>query len=166
LQQTGALTVPPPFAKSETERKSKITALGKIFVNLPCDLKITRLFLFGMALKCMQQAIIMGCIHQQARPLFRTNRGAFMDQVNLTKLQCNYDNNKDSDSIMLLRIFQEWIHKFHPHLKHKSINPNDPAGAQAQQQSNFKLQFNQGRGDIVQKRVRFSRPSFCKPNRT
>lgn len=132
MQQTGALTVPPPFAKSETERKSKITALGKIFVNLPCDLKITRLFLFGMALKCMQQAIIMGCIHQQARPLFRTNRGAFMDQVNLTKLQCNYDNNKDSDSIMLLRIFQEWIHKFHPHLKHKSINPNDPAGAQAQ----------------------------------
>jgi len=45
--------VPPPFAKSDAEKKSKITALGKIFVNLPCDLKITRLFLFGMALKCM-----------------------------------------------------------------------------------------------------------------
>ena len=63
LQQTGALTIPPPFAKTEEERRSKITALGKIFVNLPCDLKITRIFLFGMALKCMQQAIIIGCIH-------------------------------------------------------------------------------------------------------
>ena len=41
----------PPFA--EANYKPKITALGKIFVNLPCDIKITRLFLFGMALKCM-----------------------------------------------------------------------------------------------------------------
>lgn len=63
LQQTGALTMPPHHATEEEKKKSKITALGKIFVNLPCDLKITRLFLFGMALKCMQQAIIMGCIH-------------------------------------------------------------------------------------------------------
>lgn len=119
------MTIPPPFAKTTEEKRSKITALGKIFVNLPCDLKITRLFLFGMALKCMQQAIIMGCIHASPRPIFRTNRGAYMDQVNLTKLQCTYDSNRDSDSIMLLRIFNEWIHKFHPHLKHKQIS-SDP----------------------------------------
>jgi HrpA-like RNA helicase len=76
------LTIPPYYAGAndkDAEKASKITALGKIFVNLPCDLKITRLFMFGMALKCMQQAIIMGCIHQQSRPIFRTNRGAFMD---------------------------------------------------------------------------------------
>jgi HrpA-like RNA helicase len=60
---TGALTIPPPYAKEENEKKTKITALGKIFVNLPCDIKITRIFLFGMALKCMSQAIIMGCLH-------------------------------------------------------------------------------------------------------
>jgi len=49
--------------KRNAEFKPKITALGKIFVNLPVDLKITRMFLFGMALKCMAQAINMGCIH-------------------------------------------------------------------------------------------------------
>jgi HrpA-like RNA helicase len=54
LQQTGALTIPPSFAQTEDEKRTRITALGKIFVNLPCDLKITRLFMFGMALKCMQ----------------------------------------------------------------------------------------------------------------
>ena len=43
--------------------KPKITALGRIFVNLPVDLKITRIFLFGMSLKCMQQAIVIGAIH-------------------------------------------------------------------------------------------------------
>ena len=70
LQQTGALTIPPPILssdgslkKKENEYKPKITALGKIFVNLPVDLKITRLFLFGMSLKCMSQAIQIGCIH-------------------------------------------------------------------------------------------------------
>jgi hypothetical protein len=62
LQETGALTYKPPHCK-DNKWTPKITALGKIFVNLPCDLKITRLFLFGMALKCMHQAIIMGCIH-------------------------------------------------------------------------------------------------------
>jgi len=54
LQQTGALTVPPTVCTTEEDKKTRITALGKIFVNLPCDIKITRLFLFGMALKCMQ----------------------------------------------------------------------------------------------------------------
>jgi HrpA-like RNA helicase len=60
LQQTGALTIPPPILTANGQLISqskdyqpKITALGKIFVNLPVDLKITRLFLFGMALKCM-----------------------------------------------------------------------------------------------------------------
>ncbi|TNV71351.1 hypothetical protein FGO68_gene11326 [Halteria grandinella] len=199
LQQTGALTMPPHHATEEEKKKSKITALGKIFVNLPCDLKITRLFLFGMALKCMQQAIIIGCIHQQSRSIFRTVRGGLIDQVNLTKLQCNYDNNRDSDSIMLLRIFQEWIHKFHPHLKHKA--PTDemnnarpqggfqggpgmmgggnsmggfggqggyqgggmqPARDGGQNYGSYKPQFNSGRAEIQQRRVRFSRPSFGK----
>jgi hypothetical protein len=66
--QTGALTIPPPIlyednASKEKKHKPRITALGKIFVNLPVDLKITRIFLFGMALKCMRQAIYIGCIH-------------------------------------------------------------------------------------------------------
>lgn len=61
LQNTGALTIPPPIVgekgegiKMQEKYKPKITALGKIFVNLPVALQITRLFLFGMALKCMQ----------------------------------------------------------------------------------------------------------------
>ena len=62
LQQTGALTLPPCIVTENGQAmnqqvsayKPKITALGKIFVNMPVDLKITRIFLFGMALKCMQ----------------------------------------------------------------------------------------------------------------
>ncbi|CDW71563.1 nucleic acid helicase [Stylonychia lemnae] len=152
LQQTGALTIPPPFAQTDEDKRTKITALGKIFVNLPCDLKITRLFLFGMALKCMSQAIIMGCLHQQSRSIFRSNR--VHDLVNMTKLQCIYDNNRDSDSMMLLRVFQEWIHKFHPHLKHKQ-NPTN---------QNPTNQVIPQRPVYEHRRLRFSRPSHCKYN--
>ena len=67
----------------------------------------------------------MGCIHQQSRSIFRNNRN--IDFVNMTKLQCIYDDNRDSDSIMLLRVYSEWIHKFHPHLKHKQNLPGMPS---------------------------------------
>lgn len=100
-----------------TQYKPKITALGKIFVNLPVALQITRLFLFGMALKCMQQAINIGAIHAQARSIFRNSKHG--DPVNVAKLQCMYDEKRDSDSIMLLNVYGEWLHKFHPYLKHK-----------------------------------------------
>lgn len=72
LQSTGALTIPLPYHGKD--QKPKITSLGKIFVNLPCDIKITRMFLFGMVLKCMSQAIIMGCIQSQTRSIFKKNR--------------------------------------------------------------------------------------------
>lgn len=39
--------------------------------------------------------------------------------MNLCKLQIMYDENRDSDSLMLLRVYQEWVSKFHPYLKHK-----------------------------------------------
>lgn len=116
LTETGALTH-EPAQNNDPNWKPSITALGKIFVNLPCDLKITRLFLFGMALKCMHQAIIMGCLHSQTRSVFRSNRG--IDQVNMTKLQCSYDENRDSDSIMLLKVYLEWQRNFHPMLSYK-----------------------------------------------
>jgi len=122
LQGTGALTLPPPGA--DKNYRPKITALGKIFVNLPCDIKITRLFLLGMVLKCMHQAIIMGCIHSQTRSIFRGSRHA--DQVNSTKLQCVYDERRDSDSIMLLKIYSEWQRRWHPELVYKEDEHSRP----------------------------------------
>ena len=114
-----------PMSNQNQKYKPKITALGKIFVNLPVDLKITRIFLFGMALKCMQQAIIIGAIHSQTRSIFKAQRNA--DPVNVCKLQCIYDDKRDSDSIMLLKVYQEWIHKFHPYLKHRKEDEEQEA---------------------------------------
>ena len=100
-----------------------------------------------MALKCMQQAINIGAIHAQTRSIFRNNRGA--DPVNTCKLQCMYDQNRDSDSLMLLKVYQEWISKFHPYLKHKKED-------EEQQRENQREQFQRNRGDG--KRVFIKRP--------
>lgn len=127
---------------TEEEHTPTITALGRIFVNLPCDLKITRLFLFGMTLKCMHQAIIIGCIHSQTRSIFRGNRG--IDQINMTKLQCGYDERRDSDSIMLLRIYEEWQRRWHPELSHKedeNARPRDERDQQRRRWGGKRLRF-------------------------
>lgn len=34
----------------------------------------------------------------------------------MTKLQCVYDERRDSDSLMLLKIYSEWQRRWHPEL--------------------------------------------------
>lgn len=79
-----------------------------------------------MALKCMSQAIIIGCLHSQTRSIFR-RASEKVDPVNLTKLHLLYDEKRESDSIMLLRVYQEWISKFHPYLLHKKEDEEQQA---------------------------------------
>lgn len=102
LQETGALTI------DKTEQTSgEITSLGKIFVNIPVDLKLTRLFLFGLTYGCMHQAIIIGCLHSQQRSLFKPlNRGTGAWMQLETKLK--FDEGNCSDSITQLKIYEEW----------------------------------------------------------
>lgn len=64
----------------------------------------------------------MGCIHSQTRSIFRGNRN--LDQINTTKLQCIYDEGRDSDSIMLLKVYTEWIRHFHTDLLYKEDDVN------------------------------------------
>ena len=66
----------------------------------------------------MSQAIVMGCIHAQPRSLFKnlyTGAGAWQ-QLDI-KLQ--YDKAECSDSILQLKIYEEWCKKFHP--EHYSV---------------------------------------------
>lgn len=71
----------------------------------------------------MSQAIIIGCIHAQARSIFRRNNDK-IDPINISKVQIMYDQQRDSDSLMLLRVYQEWMNKFHGYLKIKQDEPN------------------------------------------
>jgi HrpA-like RNA helicase len=108
LQETGALTID----LKDDSNSGEITELGKIFVNIPVDIKLTRLFLFGLTFRCMSQAIIMGWLHAQPRSLFKNlfrGEGAWKQLE--TKLE--YDKGECSDSILQLKIYEEWWEKFH-----------------------------------------------------
>jgi HrpA-like RNA helicase len=107
LQETGALTID----KSE-QSTGDITSLGKIFVNIPVDIKLTRLFLFGIPFGCMHQAIIMGCLHAQPRSLFK-NIASGIGAWNQLDVKLSYDEAEGSDSIVQLKIYEEWCKKFH-----------------------------------------------------
>lgn len=37
----------------------------------------------------------------------------------MTKLQCAYDERRDSDSIMLLKVYNEWQRRWHPELSYR-----------------------------------------------
>lgn len=50
--------------------------------------------------------------------MFKANR--FSDHIKVTRIQCSYDQGRDSDSIMLLKVFEDWMQKWHPHLKNES----------------------------------------------
>ncbi|CAI2359838.1 unnamed protein product [Moneuplotes crassus] len=107
LQETGALTI-----DKSGDTTGDITELGRIFVNIPADIKITRLFLLGLAFGCMSQAITMGCLHSQQRSMFKSiGRGHGAWSILNTKLK--YDGGVCSDSIMMCRVYEEWCSQFH-----------------------------------------------------
>ena len=83
LQETGALTIP---SGKEDTKDIKITSLGMIFVNVPCDIKITRLFVFGLAFGCMAQTVTIGCIHAQPRSIFKSSYSIDPQEILTTKL--------------------------------------------------------------------------------
>jgi ATP-dependent RNA helicase TDRD9 len=107
IQEIGALTLPIPD-KSPT---GELTFMGRILCDLPCDIRIGRLFLFGLTLGCMKQAIIMGCILQQDKSLFQMRRrGNISHQQDYIKF--SYAQNYDSDIIMLMNIYYDWYNTF------------------------------------------------------
>ena len=56
-----------------------------------------------------------------------------------------YDDKRDSDSLMLLKVYQEWIHKFHPYLKHRKEDEEE----EAKQRERDQQQRNRGDGRRV-----------------
>jgi len=41
----------------------------------------------------------------------------------MAKIKAHYDRNRDSDSLMLLNVYQEWVHKYHPDLMKFRVEP-------------------------------------------
>ena len=71
----------------------------------------------------------------------------------MTKLQCSYDENRDSDSIMLLKVYCEWQRNFHPMLSYKENDNEHKPREERERQGGFG-----GGGPPGHRRLRLRRP--------
>ena len=106
LQDTGALTFP-----LKDKPTGEITDLGRIYCDIPCDIRITRLCIFGLIFGAMKQALIIASIIQQEKSLFIEN--ANFGETNRLKKKFEYaDPEADSDMIGYYNAYMDWYLRF------------------------------------------------------
>lgn len=109
LQDAGALT----WSIDKSYKSCKITQLGKIYCDLPCDIRICKLCIMGFIFNCLQEAVTIGATLQHQKTMFVLNsRLNPRDQSKFYKNISNYDRGLDSDLILMMNIFNEWEERF------------------------------------------------------
>jgi len=94
----------------------EITNLGKLYANMPCDLKITRLCLFGKVFGCMNEALVIaGLLSLERSPFlsfanYAKEKSKEHPKIYISKLK--YDNGMNSDVLTYLVAFIDWYKKF------------------------------------------------------
>jgi len=109
LQDSGALT----WSIDKSYKSCKITQLGKIYCDLPCDIRICKLCIMGFIFNCLQEAVTIASILQHQKTMFIMNtRMNPRDQSKFYKNISSYDRGSNSDLILMLNIFNEWEERF------------------------------------------------------
>ena len=109
-----------------TDLSGSVTDLGTMLSQLPCDLTVGRMLLFGKALGCLDQAITLAAVMSLEKelylqPFMQAARGgpdaqlaadanfAAMDvSFFLARLYRSLDNDAESDAIVSVRLFEAW----------------------------------------------------------
>lgn len=95
---------------------NELTWLGKVYADLPCDIRISRLCLFGFLFGCMDETILMASILALDRPVFKSFQGLpfrFSWEEHFVYLaKVRFDEGANSDVILCLTAYQEWYKLF------------------------------------------------------
>ncbi len=105
LQDAGAVTVP-----TKERPSGEITFLGRIYCDMPCDIRTTRLCIFGLLFGCMKQTIVMAAIIQQDKSLFQESQSS-IDPVRL-RVKFDFAGETDSDLMAYYRAYTDWHRTF------------------------------------------------------
>lgn len=109
LQDNGALT----WSMDNSYRSCKITEIGKIYCDLPCDVKICRMCVMGFVFNCLMEAVTIASILQHQKTIFVMNsRINPREQSEFYKNISKYDRGFNSDLILMMNVFCEWEEKF------------------------------------------------------
>lgn len=96
--------------------ENNLTWLGKVYADMPCDVKISRLCLFGYIFNCIHDALSMGSILSQEKSVFISC--AHLEYKHSSQESFRYakklmwDQMRDSDPIAALSAFKSWNSQF------------------------------------------------------
>ena len=109
LQDAGALT----WSTDKSYKSCKITQLGKIYCDLPCDIRICKLCIMGFIFNCLQESLTIASILQHQKTMFVMNsRINPRDQSKFYKNISSHDRGANSDLILMLNLFSDWEERF------------------------------------------------------
>lgn len=103
-------------------REEQLTWLGKVYADMPCDIKISRLCLFGYIFGCMHESLIMAAALAQEKSPFLSLASLpyryAKDESKAYAQRLIWDGNRDSDPISYLTAYTAWFNNFGHDVKH------------------------------------------------
>lgn len=110
--------------------EDELTWLGKVYADMPCDVKVSRLCLFGYVFGCLHEAMVMGAVISQEKSIFVTcaqlefRHSQYEAQRYGKKLE--WDGLNHSDPIAALSAYKAWYFahgkKYSKALKQRSFS--------------------------------------------
>ena len=106
-----------PLENGEVSETGKITLLGEFSMNLPLDIDLCRLILYGLCFGCSNEAIIMAaglslkseCFTMPSRVLINDQKEFLSSLSRSINTRLTLDNSNMSDPLMFVQVFWEWI---------------------------------------------------------
>lgn len=98
------------------DQSGKISRLGRIYVDMPFDIKVTRLCVFGIMFHCVPGAILCASVlASEKQPIVNLSNLRPAESIKhpeTYKKRLIYAKDSNSDLIMLMNVYKEWFKRF------------------------------------------------------
>jgi HrpA-like RNA helicase len=99
----------PNVNKRNNYKSGVITTIGKIFAELPFDIKYSRLIMLSYSLGEIELGITLAAILSQERPIFLSSEN--VNRYNLYNSKMFYSLGKECDFITCYTAYKNWYYK-------------------------------------------------------
>lgn len=139
-------------AISECSEDAYITALGRLCLQLPLDLKLSRLVWLGAHFGLMADAVVLASVlssldsFSMPSPLLMREEADFVERLrSAASARLLFDGGELSEPLMQRQLFLEWLAEFHKH--HYVWGDKDKVlWARRRHTSNFSFHYSLSRG--------------------
>jgi HrpA-like RNA helicase len=110
LQNYGALTIP-----NDKSKTGELTELGKVYSELPIDIKYSRFIMLSFCFDIVEPAIIVCSILTQDKTIFRNKKTSMEVSIILKKhyeIRKTYDCGLNNDFVVFYNAYKAWSKNF------------------------------------------------------